>query len=216
MDWQLLEMLPPEGRQRVLAAARRRRFQRNEVVFHEGDPGDTLHLVVSGHVAVRVTTPLGDCATVAILGPGSCFGELSILSPAPRSATVAALDALETLALHRDELSEVRRTYPAIDALLLDAAIAEVRRLTARLLEALYVPVDKRIPRRLLDLAASYGNGEGDVTVPLTQDDIAGLAGTTRPTVNKVLRSFEESGSVALARGSIRIVDRKALAAKAR
>jgi CRP/FNR family cyclic AMP-dependent transcriptional regulator len=165
---------------------------------------------------VRVTTPLGDCATVAVLGPGSCFGEMSLLSPAPRSATVAALDALETLSLHRDVLCEVRRNYPAIEALLLEAAIAEVRRLTGRLLEALYVPVDKRIPRRLLDLAESYGEGEGEVTIPLTQDDIAELAGSTRPTVNKVLRSLEESGSIALGRGSIRILDLSALSAKAR
>ena len=216
MDWQLLQVLPPEGRQQVLSVARRRRFKRNEVVFHEGDPGDTLHLIVSGHVAVRVTTPLGDCATVAVLGPGACFGELSLLSPAPRSATVAALDALETLGLHRDQMTEVRLTYPVIDQLLLDAAIGEVRRLTGRLLEALYVPVDKRIPRRLLDLVDSYGDGENEVTIPLTQDDLAGLAGTTRPTVNKVLRGFEEAGTVSLARGSIRVLDRKALAKKAR
>lgn len=113
MDWQLLQVLPAEGRRQVLSAARRRRFRRNEVVFHVGDPGDTLHLIVSGHVAVRVTTPLGDCATVAVLGPGACFGELSLLSPAPRSATVAALDALETLGLHRDQMSEIRHAIPS-------------------------------------------------------------------------------------------------------
>jgi CRP/FNR family cyclic AMP-dependent transcriptional regulator len=216
MEWRLLQALPEDGRRAVLAAARRRRFRRGEVVFHEGDPGDTLHLVTRGHVAVRVTTPLGDCATVAVLGPESCFGELALLTPAPRSATVAALDDMETLSLHRDQITELRATHRLIDQLLLDAAVEEVRRLTGRLLEALYVPVDKRIPRRLLELAESYGNGAVEVTIPLTQDDIAGLAGTTRPTVNKVLRGFEDAGAVALARGSVRVLDLKALAAKAR
>ncbi len=216
MELQLLQPLAEEERRTVLTAARRRRFRRNEVVFHEGDPGDTLHMITRGHVAVRVTTPLGDCATVAVLGPGSCFGELSLLSPAPRSATVAAMDTLETMSLHRDQITELRRSNPAVDQVLLDAALCEVRRLTGRLLEALYVPVDKRIPRRLLELADTFGTGLAEVTIPLTQDDIAGMAGTTRPTVNKVLRSFEDAGAVSLARGSVRILDREALAAKGR
>ncbi len=216
VEWQLLQALSEEGRREVVSAARRRRFRRNEVVFHEGDPGDTMHLVVGGHVAVRVTTPLGDCAMVAVLGPGSCFGELSLIAPAPRSATVAALDALETLSLHRSRVDDLRQAYPAIDKVLLEAALVEVRRLTDRLLEALYVPVDKRVPRRLVELAQSYAHGDGDAEIPLTQDDIADLAGTTRPTVNKVLRGFEEVGLVTLGRGSVRVLDAHGLAKKAR
>jgi len=216
VEWQLLQAFTESERRGVIKAARRRRFARNEVVFHEGDPGDTLHLMGRGHVAVRVTTPLGDCATVAVLGPGACFGELSVVSPAPRSATIYALDAVETLSLHRDQIDDLRRLHPTLDRALLIAAVAEVRRLTDRLLEALYVPVDKRIPRRLLELAESYGGDGAEVAIPLTQDDIAGLAGATRPTVNKVLRSFEDAGLVALARGSVTVLDRRGLAAKGR
>ncbi|MFV0308828.1 MAG: cyclic nucleotide-binding domain-containing protein [Desertimonas sp.] len=54
----------------LAVTAARRRFRRGEVVFHEGDPGDTVHLVDKGHVAVRVTTPVGDVATVRVVGPG--------------------------------------------------------------------------------------------------------------------------------------------------
>jgi CRP-like cAMP-binding protein len=64
--------------------SRRRRFDKGEVIFHEGDPGDTMHLLAKGHVAVRVTTPLGDVATLLILKPGDFFGEVALVSPAPQ------------------------------------------------------------------------------------------------------------------------------------
>src|SRR5664279_6410691 len=107
MSWALFSELPPEQARLVLATARRRRFARREVVFHEGDPGDTLHLIDRGHVAVRVTTPLGDTATLRVIGPGEHFGELALVSPAPRSATITALEPTETLVLHRDQINRV-------------------------------------------------------------------------------------------------------------
>jgi len=69
MDYPILDAVPDADRRAVLGAARRRRFARNEVILHEGDPGDSLHLPAKGHVAIRVTTPLGDAATVRILRP---------------------------------------------------------------------------------------------------------------------------------------------------
>ena len=99
----LLAMLDDDEQQVVLAAARRRRFKRNEVVFHDGDPGDTLHLVVKGHFAIRITTPIGDQAIVRVFGPADYFGELAILSPGPRRGSAVSLDSGETLCLHRDD-----------------------------------------------------------------------------------------------------------------
>lgn len=217
MDWPLLETLGEEDRTRLLATTTRRRYRRGEVIFHEGDPGDTLHLVAKGHVVVRLTTPLGDVATLLVLGPGDFFGELALVSPgATRSATVAALDATETLTLHRDQFDELRQRRPSIDRFLVVALAAEVRRLSGALVEALYIPVEKRVLRRLLDLACLYGEGDGPVRVPLTQEDLAGLAGTTRPSVNKVLRTAEEAGSLRLSRGGLEILDTTALARRAR
>ena len=70
MDWPLLASVPEADIRRVLATARRRTFGRKEVVFHAGDPADTLHLIKSGRFAVQATTQLGDTATFAVLGPG--------------------------------------------------------------------------------------------------------------------------------------------------
>src|SRR5688500_9234754 len=163
MRWSLLDGIPEDDRRRVLAATRRRRFGRREVLFHEGDPGDTVHLIDRGRVAVRVTTPLGDVAMLNVRGAGDVVGELALLDPASRRmATVIALEQTETLAVHRDEFSELRRRHPSVDRFLVAILACEVQRLSALLAEALYVPVDTRVIRRLLALAEVYdADGEG-------------------------------------------------------
>ena len=218
-DWPLLRSLSEEDRRRVLAAARRRRFARREVLFHEGDPGDTLHLIDKGRVAIRITTPLGDAATVGVLGRGDVVGEMAVLEDGGRrGATVLALEPAETLSVDRGQFLELRRRYPGIDMFLFDVLVAHIRRVDLQLMEALFVPVDRRVVRRRLSLTEIYGHGDQTdaVEVALTQDDLASLAGTSRATVNRVLRQAEEAGVVSLSRGRIRVVDRTMLTKRAR
>lgn len=218
MEWPLLEGLPEEDVRRVLSMARRRTFDRGEVVFHERDPADTLHLIKKGRFAVRVNTRLGDSAILAVLGPGESFGELALLSEeeAIRSATVMALEAAETESVHRIDFERLRREHPQVTDVLIRILSEQVRRLSRHLVEALYVPVDTRVRRRLLDLVAIYGDGQGEAVVPLTQEHLAELAGTSRATVNRVLREEAERGTVRLGRGRTTVLDPDALAARTR
>jgi len=218
-DWLLLRSLSEDDRRRVLSTARRRRFARREVLFHEGDPGDTLHLIDKGRVAIRITTPLGDRATVGVLGRGDVVGEMAVLEEAGRrSATVVALEASETLSIDRGQFLDLRRRYPDVDLFIFNVLMANVRRANVQLTEALFVPVDRRVLRRLLSLVEIYAGRDPaeDVDVALTQDDLASLAGTSRATVNRVLRQAEEAGAVSLSRGRIRVTDRALLAKRAR
>ena len=213
----VLESIPEEERRRVLSSARRRRFGRREVVFHEGDPADTLHLIDKGKVAVRITTPLGDAATLAVLGRGEVVGEMAMLSEAGRrGATVVALEPTETLTLTRDQFGELRDAYPGIDRFLVAAMAARIRRTDSHLVEALFVPVDRRLLRRLVSLAEQYGDGAPGTEIPLTQDDLASLAGTSRATANRVLREAEEAGVVSLRRGGVTVLQPEELARRSR
>jgi len=200
---------------RLLERARRRSFDAGEVVFHAGDPADTLHLIQRGRFAVRVTTEFGDVATLNVMGPGDFFGELALLNPrTPRSATVIALEKAETLSVHELDFGRLRTERPQTADVLIAILAAQVRRLSTHLAEALYVPADTRVRRRLLDMAAIYVEGE-EVTVPLTQEELASLAGTSRATVNRVLREEEEYGTLTLARGRTRVVDAAGLRRRA-
>ncbi len=147
--------------------------------------------------------------------PGESFGELAILSPGPRNATVVALEAAETLALHVSHFDTLRAEHPGVERALIDGLVAEVRRLSAALVEALYLPVEKRLWKRLLELAEMYGPST-PVEIPLTQEDLAQLAGTTRPTANRILRGAEHDEIVRIARGRIEIRNLETLRRKAR
>ena len=96
VEWRLLEGVPPDQVRELLQVARRRRFSRNEVVFHRDDPGDSVHLISKGRFAIQVMTPLGETATIAIRGPGESFGEMALVGGTRRSATVLALEDAET------------------------------------------------------------------------------------------------------------------------
>jgi CRP-like cAMP-binding protein len=215
MEWPLLAALPDEEVRRVLAVARRRRFARGEVVFHRDDPADTVHLIAKGRFAVRIVTPLGDTAILSVLGPGGSFGELALAGGggARRTATVAALEAAETLSIHQIDFDGLVARHPHVREVVIRMLAEQVRRLSEHLVEALYVPADRRVLRRLHEVSGLYGDqaaGE-PIEIPLNQEDLAGLAGTSRATVNKVLRAEQERGTLRLSRGRTTVLDPSAL-----
>jgi CRP/FNR family transcriptional regulator, cyclic AMP receptor protein len=204
MEWRLFAGVPQEDVRRLLSIARRRTFGRNEVVFHRGDPANSLHLIVSGRFGVAIITPLGDTAMLGVRGPGEAFGELALVSggAAERSATVSALEPGETRCVLQDDFARLRREHPGVDAVLTAVLAESVRRLSEQVTDAYYLPAERRVLRRLADLADLYG---GCVTLP--QEAIAELAGTSRATVNRVLREQERKGTLELGRARIVISD---------
>ena len=218
MQWAIFDGVADADVQQVLAIARRRRFAKGEVVFHAQDPADTIHLIERGRFAVRVQTPYGDTAVLTVLGPGDLFGELALLGPdGRRTATVESLETGEPRSILHDDFHALRRRYPGVNEVLIAILVGEVTRLSRHLLDALYVGVDSRVRRRLLELVAVYGDGgDGEVTIPLRQEDLAGLAGTSRATVNRVLREEEGRGALRLARGRVVVCDRDGIEARCR
>lgn len=213
---ELFGHLPEPELRRLVAIARRRRFARGEIVFHHGDPADTLHLIVRGYFAARLETRLGDTVTMAVHGPGDAFGELSLLgSEQSRSTTVAALAAGETYAVRREDFSRLRQEYPEVNDVLARLLAERLRRTTELLSEALFVSAELRVLRRLTELARLYGAGAPDTVVPLAQHELAELAGTSRATVNRVLRAEAQQGSVSLRRNQVVVLDPQGLAARA-
>lgn len=215
MQWRLVEGVPQEEVQRLLSIARRRRFARNEVVFHRDDPADSLHLISRGRFAIRIMTPLGDTATIGVRGAGESFGEMALVGvDARRSATVAALEDAETFAVYQTDFARLRREHPSVNDLLFAFLAEEIRRQNKLLLDALYVPAERRLLRRLVELVGIYG--EETREIPLTQEALAEVAGISRATVNAVLRREEQRGTISLRRGRTTVLDLEALQRRAR
>jgi CRP/FNR family cyclic AMP-dependent transcriptional regulator len=209
-----LASLSPHERASVLAATRRRAFGKGEIVFHEGDPGDALHLVESGHLAVRVGTPDGEQVTLNVLRPGDIVGELTLLDDritGHRSATVVALEPCTTRVVSASAFRDLCRQHPGVQAFVIAALARRVRELSSLLLESLHLGLDRRVYRRLLELADVYGPARGPTVIPLTQDQLADLVGGTRPSVNQVLQRLQTQGLIELHRGRIGVLDPDAL-----
>ena len=217
MKWSILVGLPEDQQRAVLASCTRRKYAKGDTLFHEGDPGSTLHLLDTGRVAVRVLTPIGEVATLAVLRSGDVFGEQALLDEgSTRSASIVALEAVETLTLHQRDFDQLRRHHPTVERMLVVLLAAQVRRLSISLTEALYLPAEKRVLRRLIDLCAVYrpasAAADSPVVIALTQEDLATMAGTTRPTVNRTLQDAVAAGYVSLGRGRIEVTDAPSLA----
>lgn len=204
----LLDQLDEGSRRALLARMNRRTYRKGDTLFHAGDPGDSLHVIAKGHVAVRVSTRYGDVVTFTVLGPSASFGEQALLDPrAIRTASVVALDAVETHVLHRRDFDDLRTSVPAVERFMIDLLAAQVRRLSEHLLDALCLPADDRVVHRLADVADLYADDSNQATLTLKQEDLASMAGTTRPTANRVLKQLEASGLVSLSRGRIVVTD---------
>ena len=201
-----------------MQSAVRRRYRKGDSVFHAGDQGDSIHLIVKGRVAIQVVTTAGDTATLNLLGAGESFGELALVSDGIRSATVVAIEPLETLTLSHRDVDHLRDANPAVQRFLIDVLADQVARLSRRVMEAHFVSAEQRVVRRLADTTRLFADSGDAVaaTVPLTQEQLAGLAGTTRPTANRVLQELAAHGIVAIGRGRIDILDHIALDRRAR
>lgn len=197
----------------LLTAGRRRRYRRGEVVFHEGDVADTVHVIEQGHVAIQMITEDGEMVTYRVLGPGDVFGELALQSGTVyRYGNAVALDETVTRVLAVDQLRAACLSDPDIAQSVVDFLAMQVRGFAASLVEALFAPVEVRVLRRLAAMSRVYGDGEAGTVIPLTQEALADLAGTSRATVNRVLKGLETARIIARRRSALVVRDPKALA----
>ncbi len=190
----------------------RRRYGKDEPIFHEGEIGDTFHVIQKGRVLVEVSTARGDVAALGVRGPGEVLGELAIVGDGRRTARVTALEPTETLSLTQDRLDELRRADPDVDRRLLEIMAERLSETMAQLMEVLFTPVESRVLRVLLRLADSFDEGSVPVIVRVRQEDIAAMAGTRRQTANRPLKAAEVAGAIRIGRGRVEVLDRDLLA----
>ena len=198
-DPPLLAALTEEARASLLQRCRRRQYGRGAYLVYEGDPGDSLHLIVRGRVAVLIGGADGNPFTVALMSAGDFFGEQALLNrAATRGATIQAIEPTETLVVGRGEFEELRQQHPEVDRLLIGVLVAMVDRLTRQVAELTDVPGTVRIYRRIVALAELYADEAGEaaapIEIPLTQDQLAGLAGVHLRLTSRVLGEARAEG----------------------
>lgn len=208
-----LDALSDDERARIEPSFLKRTFKRGETVLLQGEPSANVYVIDSGHAAVKVSTPHGESVTVTVLGPQSTFGEIAALTvEETRTATVVALDTLTVRVLPHRVFDEVRRHNPAVDTAIAVSLAGRLQNLSERMAEATFETVQRRCGLRLLELADAFSDTDAtSASLPLTQDDLAGIVGATRPTVNQVLGTLVAAHLVVVGRGRLDIPDVGAL-----
>ncbi len=180
----------------IAGLAEERTFPRDTVIFNAGDVADSVFVIARGKVKVVVTSPDGKDLILAVLGPGQVFGEMALLDSAPRSATVVSDTVVELVVIHRDEFQHLLASEPKISRRLLAILTQRLRRANAAMQSLAYVDVAGRLARYFLTLARDHGQrlGNGWVVVRRpTQADIAHSIGTSRETISRLMKEFEDN-----------------------
>ncbi len=216
----LFSHLPDEGLDELGGKLQRRRFEREQIIFHKNDPGSTLYIIISGKVKIVLPSAEGEAVLVALLSTGDFFGELSLFDGEPRSATSIASEPTDILTLDQEDLFEYLRGNPNAAEEIFSELSLRLRRTDELLSDAAFCNLSTRLSKRILDLAERYGqpNEEGNtrINMRLRQQDLADMVGATRESVNKMLKTYKLKNLLSIKRGYITILDEGALRLRAR
>lgn len=195
----LFSELTEEQLEFVSSHLRRRTYQEREVIVRRDSPGDALFLLISGKVKVSYRDE-EDETIIAVLQAGDFFGELSLLDGEGRSADVVALEPTEVLILSAADFQTCIQS-PTIALALLKQIAGRLRRATSWIRSLSSQDVYGRIAQQLLYLAETHGV-DGDqgrqIALRLTQNDIAGIVGASRESVNKAMGYFKSKGFISV------------------
>ena len=194
-------------------------FPRGTTIFDEGEPGDTLYIIIEGKVKLARHAPDGRENLLSVMGPSDMFGELSIFDPGPRTSSAVCVTDVKAATMDSEMLRTWINDHPEISQQLLRVLARRLRRTNASLADLIFTDVPGRVAKTLLQLANRFGTQEGTglrVNHDLTQEEIAQLVGASRETVNKALATFAQRGWIRLEGKSVVIVNTEHLARRAR
>jgi CRP/FNR family transcriptional regulator, cyclic AMP receptor protein len=194
----------------LAAACNFRSLRKGQIIFQQGDLGDTLYVVAKGRVKVVTSSPEGDEMLLATLKPPDMFGELAVIDGGPRSASTEAVEPAQLLTIGRHRFFDLMAEHPRLVRAVLEGLATMLRRNLERASDLVFLDLPGRVAKALLDAQVARGEPcpEGTrLDLELTQGEFATLVGGSRATVNQILRSFQERGYLSV-EGRVVVVKR--------
>lgn len=213
-SWSLLDLLGEDDRCELEARAGRRQFKAGSTLTHEGAPGSEVFVVLSGRVKVTVTTPEGREIVLQFCGPGELVGEFSVIDRGSRSGTAEALEPVEALAISAAEFRALIDKRPGFAVALLRNLVRRFRDSDRMRVEFAAAQTLGRVAARLVELVDRHGepfDGGIAITLPLSQEELAGWTGSSREAVAKALHTLRDLGYIRTERRRIIVLDHEEL-----
>jgi CRP-like cAMP-binding protein len=208
----LFSELQPHELETISNASENRGLRRGDVLFSEGDEPDELFVVVSGRIALANKSVDGRESVVALMEAGDLFGEMPLFDGLGRSTEARALEQSEVIAIPYAPVQEVYESRPMLLWSVVAMLSGRIRAMDAALADSVFLDVTGRTAKRLLELA-----GDADeFTLPVTQEELAGMVGASRERVNKAIAAFVKLDWLEQSDRRYRITNRQQLELRAR
>ena len=201
-----------------LALGNQRAFKKGALIFYQGDPSDAFYVIAKGSIKVFVQSSHGDEMVLVTLQAPETLGEVALLDEGPRSASAEALVDSVLLAFARSSVMDLIKNEPTIADGFLRSAGAMLRRLTEQTSDFVFLDLEGRVAKLLVQYAEQRGDASPDgVTLDLgvTQTDLAHMVGGSRQSVNQILHALEARGFVEIGGRTVTIKDDMALRRRA-
>jgi CRP-like cAMP-binding protein len=210
----LFEGLEPAELDALIPVARTVSLAKRQELFHKGDAGTQVYVVIRGKLKALTTSDGGDDVVFSILAAGEVLGEIALLGGTPRTATVTAIDASELLIIDRRDFITFLRRHPDVGIKLLEVLAQRMKRVSELVEDTLFLNLPLRLAKKLLSLSKAYGQPHDQglrLDLDLSQEEWGDLVGTTRESINKQFRAWTDAGILSVDHGYIVIQNRREL-----
>ncbi len=204
----VLGVLEESDRRYLARQSRRRRIDKGQILFLEGDPSDSILVLASGHMKVLAYSAEGSEFIVNTVLPGDTMGEVGVLSGGPRSATIQATEDSVVLSLPGSVIVDLISERPVLAIALLQRLSQMVRRITGVATDLVFLDLRQRVAKYLLQQEPA---GQRPAGGNITQSQLAANIGASRQRVNVCLREFHKLGWISMQSRGLHVLDREAL-----
>ncbi|MET0509904.1 MAG: Crp/Fnr family transcriptional regulator [Burkholderiaceae bacterium] len=181
--------------ERLAAGSVRRNFPKGRTIVAEGEPSQSLYVLLSGRAKVQRSDTEGKEVILSVLGPGECFGEMSLIDDAPRSASVITLESSDFMSIAKESFKAILASSPEICLRIMKGLVKRLRDADKKIETLALLDVYGRVARVLLDFSEEVGN-DRVVKNKLPRQEIAKMIGASREMVSRVMKGLETEGYI--------------------
>jgi CRP/FNR family cyclic AMP-dependent transcriptional regulator len=213
-----LAMLADGDREALLRLGGRRSFARGERLMRQGEAGDSVLLLLEGHVKVSDVDVRGREMVLSFRGPGDVLGELTFLRAGPRSGNVTAIELVAARAVAASTFRAFLLAHPTAALTLIEAISERLRDANRKRVQYGDLDTIGRVAARLVELGERYGDHTDvgiEIGLPVTQQDLGSWTASSRAAVAGALRTMRELGWISTERRRITVLDLDALEQRA-
>lgn len=202
-----LEGASEKLRKMLIAQAREINLEPGDVLFEQGDDGDSIFAISEGAIEVSILSASGRKLSLDMMRDGAIFGEIALFDPGPRTATVTAVEPSKLRCVRYGDVLEQIRQHPDLAVDMIRLAGQRMRWMGTQLNEQVFLPMPTRLARKILYLVPE----DGETLLSLSQSELAEFVGATREAVSKTISSWKRADIIEVSRGGLTILDRDAL-----